>query len=68
MKEKMNLPVLLSRRHFVQNFGLSDSLYYKLLNTNAVPVVTLGDRRFIHRDKFLQLIEQPTCTFEVGLK
>ena len=59
MIEIMNLPVLLSRRHFVQDLGLSDSLYYKLLNTNAVPVVTLGNRRFIHRDKFFQLLEQP---------
>lgn len=56
MKQSNQLPILLKRRHLLREFGLSDSLYYTLLQSGELPTVTLNGRKYIHRDKFLELL------------
>ena len=55
--EKMKaLPLLLRRKHLIREFGLSDALYYSLLKKGELPTITLNGRKYVHRDKFLELI------------
>ena len=56
MNQSNNLPLLLKRKHLLREFGLSDSLYYALLQSGELPTITLNGRKYIHRDKFLELI------------
>lgn len=56
MNQSNDLPLLLKRKHLLREFGLSDSLYYALLQSGELPTITLNGRKYIHRDKFLELI------------
>lgn len=56
MNQSNDLPLLLKRKHLIREFGLSDSLYYALLQSGELPTITLNGRKYIHRDKFLELI------------
>jgi len=56
MQNIKELPLLLRRKHLIGEFGLSDSLYYTLLKNGELPTVTLNGRKYIHRDKFINLI------------
>ncbi len=56
MNQSHELPLLLKRKHLIREFGLSDSLYYALLQSGELPTITLNGRKYIHRDKFLELI------------
>lgn len=56
MKQSNQLPILLKRKHLLREFGLSDSLYYALLQSGELPTITLNGRKYIHRDKFLELL------------
>ena len=59
MEQTKALPLLLRRKHLIKEFGLSDSLYYTLLQTGELPTITLNGRKYVHRDKFIELIN---CT------
>ena len=56
MNQTKELPLLLRRKHLIREFGLSDSLYYTLLQNGELPTITLNGRKYVHRDKFLELI------------
>lgn len=56
MNQSNELPLLLKRKHLLREFGLSDSLYYALLQSGELPTITLNGRKYIHRDQFLNLI------------
>lgn len=56
MNQTNELPLLLKRKHLLREFGLSDSLYYALLQSGELPTITLNGRKYIHRDQFLNLI------------
>ena len=56
MEQMKALPLLLRRKHLIKEFGLSDALYYSLLKKGELPTVTLNGRKYVHRDKFLDLI------------
>lgn len=56
MNQTEELPLLLRRKHLIREFGLSDSLYYTLLQNGELPTITLNGRKYVHRDKFLDLI------------
>ena len=36
--------------------GISDSLYYKLLRENKLPIVKINNRTYIDRDKFINML------------
>ena len=62
MQNIKELPLLLRRKHLIGEFGLSDSLYYTLLKNGELPTVTLNGRKYIHRDKFINLINGTSIT------
>ena len=51
------LPQLLKRKHMIKDIGISDTLYYKLIRENKLPVVHIGNRIYIIKDKLAMLIE-----------
>ena len=46
-----NFPKLLNAKH-MQEMGLSRSMSYQLLNREDLPVVHIGERKFMNRDLF----------------
>lgn len=56
---KENLPIIMSV-HDMQAIGFSRSMSYQLLNRADVPVITIGGRKFINRDKFFQWLDTQT--------
>ncbi len=50
------LPLLLKRKHFVKDFGISDTLYYSLVKHNQLPVIRIKNRIYVKRDEFLSLL------------
>ena len=36
--------------------GISDSLYYKLIRENKLPIVKINKRTYIDRDKFINML------------
>jgi hypothetical protein len=63
MIDRKGFPVLLKRKHFINNIGMADSLYYQLLNSDAIPTVTINKRKYILRDAFFDMLENNTITF-----
>ena len=51
------LPQLLKRKHMIKDLGISDTLYYKLIRENKLPVVHIGNRIYIIKDKLAVLLE-----------
>ena len=51
------LPLLLSARD-VEKLGISRTMYYRLTHMASVPTVLLGERRYIHRDRFFEWLDQ----------
>ena len=50
--ERAARPFLLSALDLQKEYGISRSMAYRFLNTERLPVVRIGDRRFMHRDRF----------------
>ncbi len=66
MKNNTNeLPLLLKRKHFIKDFGISDTLYYSLVKYNLLPVIRINNRIYVKRDEFLSLLENSklSCYF-----
>ena len=42
----------------LQNFGFSRSMAYAFLNREDVPVIRIGKRKFIRKEKFLAWLEE----------
>lgn len=57
------LPELLSERHRTA-YGFSRTGWYRLLNRKDVPVVRIGERKYLHRKKFEAWLEDQaqSCT------
>ena len=68
MNQAKELPLLLRRKHLIKEFGLSDSLYYTLLQNGELPTITLNGRKYVHRDKFLEFINEPQDSTKGGIK
>ena len=64
MQNIKELPLLLRRKHLIGEFGLSDALYYSLLKSGELPTITLNGRKYVHRDKFLELINSTSIINE----
>lgn len=56
MNSKENLPMMLSASD-IQTMGFTRTMAYNILNRNDVPVVKIGSRKFIQRDKFFDWLD-----------
>ena len=50
------LPLLLSAKD-AQKIGVSRATYYRLTHRSDVPIVVIGERRYIHRDLFFEWLK-----------
>ena len=56
MNSRDNLPMMLSAND-IQTMGFTRAMAYNILNRNDVPVVKIGSRKFIQRDKFFDWLD-----------
>jgi hypothetical protein len=52
-----NLPMMLSAND-IQSMGFARTMVYKILSSEDVPVVKIGNRKFVQRDKFFAWLEE----------
>ena len=57
MYENNNTTEMLTAKD-LQNFGFSRSMAYAFLNREDVPVIRIGKRKFIRKEKFLAWLEE----------
>ena len=55
--KKSNTPEILSAKD-LQDMGFSRSMSYTLFNRTDVPVIRIGKRKFIRREKFLEWLAE----------
>lgn len=55
--KKSNAPEVLSAKD-LQDMGFSRSMSYALFNRKDIPVIHIGKRKFIRREKFLEWIAE----------
>ena len=64
MSEDLNhAPEILSAKN-LQDMGFSRSMSYSLFNREDIPVIRIGKRKFIRREKFLDWIAELERTNE----
>lgn len=56
MNSRENLPMMLSAND-IQAMGFTRTMAYSILNREDVPVVKIGSRKFIQRDKFFDWLD-----------
>ena len=56
MNSRENLPMMLSAND-IQAMGFTRTMAYNILNREDVPVVKIGSRKFIQRDKFFDWLD-----------
>ena len=57
MNSRENLPMMLSAND-IQTMGFTRTMAYNILNRDDVPVVKIGNRKFIQRDKFFEWLDK----------
>ena len=58
MSERKNeFPEMLTAED-LQNFGFTRSMAYAFLNRGDVPVIRIGKRKFIRKEKFYEWLEE----------
>ncbi len=72
MNIRENLPMMLSAND-IQTMGFTRTMAYNILNRNNVPVVKIGSRKFIQRDKFFDWLDSrekkiSNLTHEIEMK
>ena len=61
--KRFNTPEILSAKD-LQDMGFSRSMSYALFNRADVPVIHIGKRKFIRREKFLDWLAEQERTEE----
>ncbi|WP_177508608.1 hypothetical protein [Huintestinicola sp.] len=61
--KKSNTPEILSAKD-LQDMGFSRSMSYALFNRTDIPVIHIGKRKFIRREKFLDWLAEQERTEE----
>lgn len=56
MNSKENLPMMLSATD-IQAMGFTRTMVYKILSSDEVPIVKIGSRKFVQRDKFFAWLD-----------
>lgn len=72
MNSRENLPMMLSAND-IQTMGFTRTMAYNILNREDVPVVKIGSRKFIQRDKFFDWLDSrekkiSNLTHEIEMK
>ena len=72
MNSRENLPMMLSANE-IQTMGFTSTMAYSILNREDVPVVKIGSRKFIQRDKFFDWLDSrekkiSNLTHEIEMK
>ena len=60
MNNKESLPMMLSANE-IQAMGFTRTMAYSILNRDDVPVVKIGNRKFIQKDKFFEWLDKREC-------
>ena len=56
MNNRESLPMMLSAND-IQTMGFTRTMAYNILDRDDVPVVKIGSRKFIQRDKFFDWLD-----------
>ncbi|WP_455526352.1 hypothetical protein [Huintestinicola sp.] len=56
MNSRETLPMMLSANN-IQTMGFTRTMAYNILDRDDVPVVKIGSRKFIQRDKFFEWLD-----------
>ena len=56
MSNREDMPMMLTAND-LQVMGFRRAMVYKILNSADVPVVKIGNRKFIQRDKFFKWLD-----------
>lgn len=56
MNSRDTLPMMLSANE-IQTMGFTRTMAYNILNRDDVPVVKIGSRKFVQRDKFFDWLD-----------
>ena len=56
MSNREDMPMMLTAND-LQTMGFRRAMVYKILNSADVPVVKIGSRKFIQRDKFFKWLD-----------
>jgi hypothetical protein len=59
MINRESLPMLISVKDSAK-LGISKTTYYRLTHMADLPVIIIGSRRFLHRDRFFAWLDQAT--------
>ena len=57
---RIAFPALLSAKH-LQECGLTRAMAYQLLNREDMPVVQIGVRKFMNRDRFFEWMDSQSA-------
>lgn len=57
MNSKETLPMMMSANE-IQTMGFTRTMAYAILNRKDVPVVKIGNRKFVQRDKFFEWLSE----------
>lgn len=52
-----SFPMLLSARDSVK-LGISKTTFYRITHMEDIPVIIIGSRRYLHRDRFFRWLDQ----------
>lgn len=56
-ERKIDYPEMMTAED-LQNFGFTRSMAYAFLNREDVPVIRIGKRKFIRKEKFYEWLEE----------
>ena len=56
-ERKIDYPEMMTAED-LQNFGFTRSMAYSFLNRKDVPVIRIGKRKFIRKEKFYEWLEE----------
>ena len=45
-------------QYIAEKLGISKTTYYRLTHMADLPTVLIGDRRYLHRDRFFEWLDQ----------
>lgn len=57
MNSKETLPMMMSANE-IQTMGFTRTMAYAILNRKDVPVVKIGNRKFVQKDKFFEWLSE----------
>ncbi len=61
------LPIMLSAKNVANALGISESKAYELFRSKGFPVIVLGRRKLVAKDKLIEwLNKQSVETFDLG--